>query len=609
MMSITRALALALVLVATIAVTLPATGDPGPEPALLTDPYLQNPTRSGVRVAWVTEFEGDRHVVLVGRRAGELDDATLNRVARGRSQGGSGFRVVPARTIELSRTREDQSSQVPGRTYSSIERRPLWRHEARVTGIAPGRRMPYRVLSIDGDTWVSSETFSLSALPRPDDDANILLTSDHQLMRMTPANLQKVEETVGRVDAVFLAGDLVNIPDRASEWFDDARGRAFFPGLQGNAAQVIDSPDGASTTYRGGELIQHAPLFPVIGNHEVMGRTAGATLGEQFNTPVPVEVAERNYERVAEEVNPSGDPAVRRQWIEDDSFNSDTYEELFTLPTSRKGGEKYWSKTIGNVRLVGLYVTQIWRSPSTTADARTKYREPIGALDDELEQGWGQHIFEPIAKGSEQYEWLKRELRSPAFRRAEHKVVMFHHPAHTLGDNISPPFTDPIRIEERGPSGELLFVRYEYPKADDYIIRDVEPLLEDAGANLVFNGHSHLWNRFQGPTGVNYIETSNVGNSYGAYTEQTGRARPVPPPPWNPDNYTAQGDPNGLEPIMPTVNPLLDPSGRPEPYVQSNDITVFSVLATGTGEVVSYGFDTRKPDSDVFVLDRFPLDG
>ena len=50
---------------------------------------------------------------------------------------------------------------------------------------------------------------------------------------MTPANLQKVVETVGRVDAVFFAGDLVNIPDRASEWFDDARGLAFFPWLTG----------------------------------------------------------------------------------------------------------------------------------------------------------------------------------------------------------------------------------------------------------------------------------------------------------------------------------------------------------------------------------------
>jgi len=42
----------------------------------------------------------------------------------------------------------------------------------------------------------------------------ILLTSDHQLKPMTAANLQKVVETVERVDAVFFVGDLVNVPDR-----------------------------------------------------------------------------------------------------------------------------------------------------------------------------------------------------------------------------------------------------------------------------------------------------------------------------------------------------------------------------------------------------------
>ncbi|MCK9903468.1 hypothetical protein CC117_26940 [Parafrankia colletiae] len=34
---------------------------------------------------------------------------------------------------------------------------------------------------------------------------------------------------------MFVAGDLVNVPGRASEWFDDTRGSAFFPVLQGNS--------------------------------------------------------------------------------------------------------------------------------------------------------------------------------------------------------------------------------------------------------------------------------------------------------------------------------------------------------------------------------------
>jgi hypothetical protein len=104
---------------------------------------------------------------------------------------------------------------------------------------------------------------------------------------MTATNLQKVAETLGRVDAVFVAGDLVNMPDRASEWFDDSQGGAFFPALQGRADYRLEKA-GTTTRYHGGELIQHAPLFPAIGNHEVMGRvSATKPLNQQFNDPVP----------------------------------------------------------------------------------------------------------------------------------------------------------------------------------------------------------------------------------------------------------------------------------------------------------------------------------
>ena len=35
-------------------------------PHLLTDPFLQLPTDSSVRVAWFTEFAGTRHLVAYG---------------------------------------------------------------------------------------------------------------------------------------------------------------------------------------------------------------------------------------------------------------------------------------------------------------------------------------------------------------------------------------------------------------------------------------------------------------------------------------------------------------------------------------------------------------
>jgi hypothetical protein len=280
--------------VVALALVPAASGAADDPPSLLTDPYLQLPTRTGVHVSWVTEFEGARHVVLSGDAVEDLDEGDLDRVAAARhpaSMQRRDLRVAIADTATLSRTHEDAASRVPGHSYSELTRRELWRHEAQVRGLRPGARVPYRVLSIAGDgRWAASETFTLAPLPRRGDDLQILLTSDHQQMEMTPANLQKVVETVGRVDAVFMAGDLVNIPDRASEWFDDARGAAFFPALQGTASRSLER-DGETTTYEGREIIQHAPLYAAVGNHEVMGRIDARKLGAQFNSPLPTDVA------------------------------------------------------------------------------------------------------------------------------------------------------------------------------------------------------------------------------------------------------------------------------------------------------------------------------
>jgi hypothetical protein len=144
-------------------------------------------------------------------------------------------------------------------------------------------------------------------------------------------------------------------------------------------------------------------------------------------------------------------------------------------------------------------------------------------------------------------------------------------------------------------------VRYDYPPQADYILRDVIPLLESAGVQLVLYGHSHLWNRFVNPQGIHFLESSNVGNTYGAYLGEKQRKVPEG------KDYAATGDPNGLEPILPTIAPLRGENNQPLPYISSNDITVFSILDTSTGIVSSYRFDTRKPDSDIIKFDEFPI--
>ncbi len=555
-------------------------------PQLLTEPFLQLPTARSVRVVWFTEFEGDRHQVAYGQ---DLEF------------------TATATTTQLSRTREDQQSRVgaqteTGQVYQHPVRRPIWRHEAEVTGLEASVRLPYRVLSrtAQGET-VYSDVFTLAPLPADHQPLKILLTSDHQLMPMTPANLQKVEETIGQVDAVFLAGDLVNIPDRASEWFDDNRGGAFFPSLQGRANYELER-EGGKTRYRGGALIQHAPLFPAVGNHEVMGQfSMEKGLGEQFNDAVPRQAAEQQYALKAKQINPERDLEIRDRWIYDHSFNIDTYREIFTLPEDGPDGSSYYAISFGNIRLVTLYATNIWRRPDVKPDVRGRYQERQEDLDHPERWGYGQHIFEAIAPGSAQYTWLQAELNSPEFQQAKYKIVMFHHPPHSLGDNIVPAYTNPVQMLERDPEGRIQAIRYEYPKSQDYLIRDVVPLLEQAGVQLVLFGHSHLWNRFVSPTGLHFLETSNVGNTYGAAWND--QKRPVPT--GYAEDYTATGNPNGLAPIVPTLSEsATDP---PQPYLASNDITVFSIFETATGTISSYWFDTRQPDSEVVKFDEFRL--
>ncbi|NEQ96513.1 MAG: metallophosphoesterase family protein [Cyanothece sp. SIO2G6] len=568
-----------------------------PLSGLLTDPFLQLPTASSIKVVWFTEFVGSRHTVEYGEN---LENSLVTT------------------TSQLSRTREDQKSHVgtqagDGTLYAQPTYRPIWRHEATVPNLVPNQRVPYRVVSVD-DAGRShpSDTFTLSAMPTSGTPLNILLTSDHQLMPLTPVNLQLVQQTVGPIDAVFLAGDLVNIPDRASEWFDDSRGRAFFPALQGRATAAVEV-DGRPTTYQGGALIQSAPLFPAIGNHEVMGRwSMEQGLGYQFNDPIPVAIASQRYQAELEAgtLKPASDTDAA-DWITNQSFNTITYNEIFSLPQNSQGHSKYYAVTVGDVRLVVLYATNIWRIPSLAANARGRYREADAALNDPTQWGYGQHIFEPIEAGSDQFTWLQQELQSPAFTAAEYKIVMLHHPPHTLGDNIVPAYTDPVQIIDRFEDGSIKAVRYEYPKTADYLIRDVVPLLEAAGVDLVFFGHSHLWNRFTSDQGTHFLESSNVGNSYGAFWSQEvdgvkmGDRRPIPI--GYQEDYSPWNDPNGLLPVIPTLAPLLDENDVPQPYIASNDITAFSIFNTETGVVSSYRFDLRTPNQRVVKFDEFSL--
>jgi hypothetical protein len=539
--------------------------------ALLCEPYLLDPGPDGVHVVWHTESPGTAHAVLVGPAVAAMEETRAAAAGTGAAGEGAGWRRVPAGTVPLSRMAEDADSAVPGRTYPTVTRRPVHRHLAAVTGLAPGRT-PYRVVSVDGTGRASvSAAYTLAPAVPTGTPVRLLLTSDHQLKPLVPVNLALVAETAGvALDGVLMAGDLVNVADRASDWFDDASGRAFFATLGGRAAHTV-----AGRVWRGAPILPHTPLFPAPGNHEVMGpASAGASLGGRFDAARP------------------------GRW------DLTTYEELFPLPASADGGPRWWARTIGDVHVIALFVARMWRRDGTGET----FREAPADAADPGRWGHGQFLYAPVGPGSAQYRWLDRELASPACRRARLRVVMFHHAPHGLGRHVMPAFTDPVPTVARDPAtGAVTAVTYAYPRAADQLLTGLGPLLSAAGVHLVLTGHSHLWNRFRTADGTHWLETSNVGNSYGAYDRASGRSRPLPPGAATGADHVPQGDPGGLDPVVPTVAPLTGRGGAALPYVADNDVTAFSILDSGDAVVRSYRFDVRDPAAAVVLFDEFTL--
>ncbi|MEM7738857.1 MAG: fibronectin type III domain-containing protein [Deinococcota bacterium] len=589
--------------------------------AILSDPMLQLPEQGSVRVVWYSEAAGSGHEVIYGE--------DLNR-------------KVSADSVRMSRMFEDEGSQLESE-LSSLQDRDVWRHEAVVTGLTADTRVPYVVRSMfDGELYQSDE-FSLQPLPTTQSDLKILLTSDQQNRAMSPANFQKVIETVGMVDGVFFAGDLVDNPHRASEWFDrnnEVR-PAFFPALQGEFQDLFPEH-----SYTGGEILQNAWFFGTIGNHETPGRWRPdeRTIGQMDGDPQPRWYAEMRYDQL-------GISQPHEQWVRDNSYEFTAYFEMWEHPSDGPEGESYYAYRLGDVFVISMNVSRVWRN--WNPNIRGKFTEDLENLNNPDEWGFGDMFFADYAPGSTQYAWLQEVMASPEFQNAEYRVLLAHQTMFGLGDNSLPVMANPvvtIEYEEDGARQTLpqfsypvsrefwentiqplvdaeaiTYIQYEYPIENDLWQNEIEPLLIENGVQLVHTGHSHVWNRAKVDT-LNYIETSNVGNCFGAgfdgYAERAPWARfpeedawneevdPITSLTWDASDYLRTGDAHGRSPIAPTdFNPMgawLEDEDS-QPFMCSNDITAFTILDTGTGLVTSYAFDTRDPSSEVVKFDEFSL--
>lgn len=562
---------------------------------LLTDPFLQMPEKNSVNVVWFTENECTSNQV-------ELFEGGTN--------------VAATRTI-------DATTSVPERIRDeSGAKHTVYRHEAVVDNLPaftgkPKEKIPYRVVS-DG---TASGVYALQAQAQPGAPLRILLTSDIQKKNMVAANMQMLYKKFGAVDAVFANGDIVDRGDAYEDWFSHEC--SYFRVMQGKTSHVVSKK--TNIAYTGAPLLQQAPSYAAIGNHETMGvykgDASGNTLNSEFNNPKTRAYAEALYEQKAAEVNPKGDPAVKERFIKDNSFNADTFETVLSLPENNEGNRRYYAVTVGDVRLIVLNVSRIWRG-SGMKDAVTRYTDPIGAVGQTDERrGFGKHIFEPIGKGSAQYGFLETELASTAWSSAKYRVIMFHWQYHSLGGNAIPPYADPVPNTVTLKDGRQQVV-YTYPMEADYLKNDVEPLIERYGCDLIFNAHSHLWNRFKTASGINILETSNNGNTYNAFLDSLNRDDSCPdsirpgfqgdpaykaPYEGHEGDYVSTGDPYGLSPIMPSTGFGTGSALSGEPYLMSNTVTEFSLIDTAKGTVDSYWFDTDNPGEEPVLFDSFPI--
>lgn len=322
---------------------------------------------------------------------------------------------------------------------------PVFQMIARLTGLEPGRTYHYRTVTRTAGGTRTGAGYHFKTAPARGVAVQFALLSDLQLK---PEILQTVK-LVGQSqpDFIIYNGDFVNTAWKAGEWFalpdsyssPSEAGKEWFTAMQ--------------QTEGGSRLLQYIPVFPCPGNHEVTDQRVLADKARSLD---------------------------RSLW--DYGIYMQLFRPLYPDQQYGAGGKHWYSADFGDIHIVSLSAIR-WH-PWNGFEA----------------PGW--QIFDDIRPGSDQYEWLSRDLSAAS---AGYIWVAMHWHMFNRGEDGHVPFSPP-KVD---PSDAAKAVYPEPDACHAYL----KPLFERHRVAGVSYGHSHVYERYL-VNGVSYIEAASIGNSY-----------------------------------------------------------------------------------------------
>lgn len=308
---------------------------------------------------------------------------------------------------------------------------------------------------------VATMGYDFRTAPNPGRPVKFVLLSDLQMKAQVPETVRLAGQQ--EVDFIIYNGDFGSRnPERSGEWFT-VPGQVFPADVNPASTDEIDTHRWFNVMQQWGDgcrLLQYVPIYPTPGNHEI---------DDQSLLRTPVEGRDRMTMKI--------------------------YLQLFRplYPEQEYGpnGRHWYAVDFGDVHLISLSIFRWFAYPAATPP------------------GW--YLFDDIQAGSPQYQWLEHDLKTAK----NQKYIWITQHWHTLnrGWDVAVPFTDPVIVDGVAT----------YPAENDYLLRDLLPLMEKYGVNAVSYGHSHVYERYEWEYApgrvIHFIEAASIGNNYRSATD------------------------------------------------------------------------------------------